>query len=254
MLFTDIKGFTTFSEQRPPQEVVTRLNEYLADMVQLVEKFDGTVDKFIGDGIMVYWGAPLAQPDHAKLAMSCALAMDKEMVRLGAKWKVEGVEPFTIRGGAQSGDVVAGNIGSLGKKMEYTLIGDAVNQAARLEGAAKYYGVDFLIGESTYLMTRDTFRYRELDRARMVGKQLPVTIYELLGDLSEPEEKWIADFGAALSLYRARQWEEAGRCFAAILELMPEDRPSSIYFDRCEYFRRNPPATDWDGVFNRTDK
>lgn len=254
VLFTDIKGFTTFSESRPPQEVVTRLNEYLAAMVQLIEKFDGTVDKFVGDGIMIYWGAPLAQPDHAKLALSCILAMKKEMTRLAAKWEAEGVEPFSIRGGAQSGEVVAGNIGSLGKKMEYTLIGDSVNQAARLEGAAKYYGVDFLIGESTYLLTRDIYRYRELDKARMVGKQVPVTIYELLGNLSEPEDKRVTEFAAALSLYRAHKWEEAGRGFAGILNEVPGDRPSKIYFDRCEYFKKNPPAKDWDGVFNRTDK
>ncbi len=254
VLFTDIKGFTTFSEKRPPQEVVTRLNEYLAAMVHVIEQFDGTVDKFIGDGIMAYWGAPIEQADHAKLSVACMLAMEKEMERLGAKWKVEGVEPFSIRGGAQSGEVVAGNVGSLGKKMEYTLIGDTVNQAARLEGAAKYYGVDFLIGESTYLMTSDIYRYRELDKARMVGKQVPVTIYELLGSLSEPEDERLAKFGAALSLYRAQKWEEAGRCFAAILNEIPKDRPSRIYYDRCEYFKGNPPAKDWDGIFNRTDK
>ena len=254
VLFTDIKGFTAFSESRSPQEVVTRLNEYFAAMVQLIEKFDGTVDKFIGDGIMIYWGAPLAQSDHAKLAISCILAMKTEMARLAAKWKEESVVPFSIRGGAQSGEVVAGNIGSLGKKMEYTLIGDSVNQAARLESAAKYYGVDFLIGESTYLLTRDIYRYRELDKARMVGKQVPVTIYELLGNLSEPEDKRIAEFAAALSLYRAQHWEAASARFAGILNEVPEDRPSKIYLDRCAYFKKNPPAKDWDGVFNRIDK
>lgn len=254
VLFTDIRGFTTFSESRPPQEVVARLNEYLAAMVVVIEQFDGTVDKFIGDGIMVCWGAPLAQPDHAKLAVSCMLAMKKEIARLGAKWKNEGVEPFSIRGGAQSGEVVAGNIGSVGKKMEYTLIGDTVNQAARLEGAAKYYGVEFLIGESTYLLAQDAYRFRELDKARMVGKHVPVTIYELLGNLSEPEDDRVAKFSAALAHYRAREWEEAERSFAAILKEYPEDRPSRIYCDRCEYFKGNPPAKDWDGVFNRTDK
>jgi len=220
----------------------------------VIEQFDGTVDKFIGDGIMIYWGAPLAQPDHAKLAISCMLAMKKEMARLGAKWKEEGVEPFSIRGGAQSGDVVAGNIGCHGKKMEYTLIGDTVNQAARLEGTAKYYGVDFLIGETTYLMTRDTYHYRELDKVRVVGKQVPVTIYELLGALSEPAEAWVAKFDAALAHYRAHRWEEAEKCFASILGAVPGDRPSMICLERCEHFKVNPPAEEWDGVFNRMDK
>ncbi|HEU0188501.1 MAG TPA: adenylate/guanylate cyclase domain-containing protein [Gallionella sp.] len=254
VMFTDIKGFTSFSETRSPQEVVTRLNEYLAAMVQVIDQFDGTVDKFIGDGIMVYWGAPLAQPDHAKLAVACVLEMKKTMERLGAKWKHESVVPFVIRGGALSGEVVAGNIGCHGKKMEYTLIGDTVNQASRLEGAAKYYGVDFLIGESTYLLTRDTYRFRELDKIRVVGKLVPVKVYELLGTLSEREDNWVKEFDAALALYRAHRWEDAANCFATILEEIPEDKPSKLYLERCNYYKNTPPSKEWDGVFNRTDK
>ncbi|OGS96027.1 MAG: guanylate cyclase [Gallionellales bacterium RIFCSPLOWO2_02_FULL_57_47] len=254
VLFTDIKGFTSFSETRSPQEVVTRLNEYLAAMVQVIDRFDGTVDKFIGDGIMVYWGAPLAQPDHAKLAVACMLEMKKTMAQLGVNWEKEGVVPFVIRGGALSGEVVAGNIGCHGKKMEYTLIGDTVNQASRLEGTAKYYGVSFLLGESTYLLTRDTYRYRELDKIRVVGKHVPVTVYELLGTLSEPEDNRVAKFAAALALYRAHRWEEAEKYFASILDEIPGDKPSQIYLERCEYYKNNPPPMDWDGVFNRVDK
>ena len=254
VVFTDIKGFTTFSETRSPQEVVTRLNEYLAAMVQVIDQFDGTVDKFIGDGIMVYWGAPLAQPDHAKLAVACMLEMKKTMAQLGEKWEKEGVVPFVIRGGALSGEVVAGNIGCHGKKMEYTLIGDTVNQASRLEGTAKYYGVSFLIGESTYLLTRDTYRFRELDKIRVVGKHVPVTVYELLGTLSEPEDNRVAKFAAALALYRAHRWEEAEKYFASILDEVAEDKPSKIYLERCEYYKNNPPPLDWDGVFNRVEK
>jgi adenylate cyclase len=254
VLFTDIKGFTSFSETRSPQEVVTRLNEYLAAMVQVIDQFDGTVDKFIGDGIMVYWGAPLAQPDHAKLAIACMLEMKRTMERLGAKWASEGVVPFVIRGGALSGEAVAGNIGCHGKKMEYTLIGDTVNQASRLEGTAKYYGVSFLIGESTYLLTRDAYRFRELDKIRVVGKHVPVTVYELIGPLSEPEDSRIAKFGAALALYRGHRWEEAEKYFASILDEVPEDKPSKIYLERCEYYKNIPPPEDWDGVFNRVDK
>lgn len=254
VLFTDIKGFTTFSETRSPREVVDRLNEYLAAMVQVIDRFDGTVDKFIGDGIMVYWGAPLAQPDHAKLAVACMLEMKKTMVRFGVQWKKEGVVPFEIRGGAFSGEAVAGNIGCHGKKMEYTLIGDTVNQASRLEGTAKYYGVTFLIGESTYLLARDAYRFRELDKIRVVGKLVPVTVYELLGSLSEPEDKWAAKFATALAHYRARRWGDAEKEFSSVLDELPEDRSSRIYLERCEYFSANPPPPDWDGVFNRTDK
>jgi len=254
ILFTDIKGFTAFSEKHTPQEVVARLNEYLGEMVQVVEEYDGYVDKFIGDGIMAYWGAPLAQADHAKLAIACVVAMKKSMQNLCVKWQAEGVEPFAIRAGVQSGEVVAGNIGLRGKKMEYTVIGDTVNQAARLESSAKYYGVDALVGENTYLRTRDSYRYRELDKIRMVGKQVPVTVYELTGPLSAEKNILNDQFAAALASYRACNWEEAEKYFASILAEHPQDRPSAMYLERCQYFKGAPVAEGWDGVFNRRGK
>jgi adenylate cyclase len=254
VLFTDIKGFTSFSEAHPPQEVVSRLNEYLGAMVQVIEQHDGTIDKFIGDGIMAYWGAPLAQPDHARLAIDCIKAINGRMKELHAKWQAEGLEPFTIRGGIQSGEVVAGNVGLAGKKMEYTVIGDTVNQAARLEGTAKYYGVAYLVGEEAYQKSREFCRYRELDKIRVVGKHLPVTIYEPLEGLSRLEAQQAEQFGAALALYRTREWEKARAGFRAVLESVPEDNPSKIYSERCEYFMHNPPAAEWDGVFNRAEK
>ena len=254
VLFTDIKGFTSFSETHPPQEVVSRLNEYLGAMVQVIEQHDGTIDKFIGDGIMAYWGAPLAQPDHAKLAIDCIRAINERMKALHAKWTESGVEPFSIRGGLQSGEVVAGNVGLAGKKMEYTVIGDTVNQAARLEGTAKYYGVTYLVGEETYQKTREMCRYRELDKIRVVGKQFPVTIYEPLEGMSALDFPTAARFEAALALYRAREWEKAQAAFTAVLDAAPEDKPSRIYLERCGYFAQNPPPENWDGVFNRAEK
>ncbi|WP_283742739.1 adenylate/guanylate cyclase domain-containing protein [Sideroxydans sp. CL21] len=254
VLFTDIKGFTSFSEAHPPQEVVSRLNEYLGAMVQVIEQHDGTIDKFIGDGIMAYWGAPLAQPDHAKLAIDCIRAIHVRMEALRTQWKERGVEPFSIRGGIQSGEVVAGNVGLAGKKMEYTVIGDTVNQAARLEGSAKYYGVTYLVGEETYQMTREMCRYRELDKIRVVGKQLPVTIYEPLEGMSALDFPMAARFEAALALYRAGEWEKAQAAFSTVLDAALEDKPSRIYFERCGYFMQNPPPEDWDGVFNREEK
>ncbi|MDO8989971.1 MAG: adenylate/guanylate cyclase domain-containing protein [Sideroxyarcus sp.] len=254
VLFTDIKGFTTFSEAHPPQEVVSRLNEYLGAMVQVIEQHDGTIDKFIGDGIMAYWGAPLAQPDHARLAMECIKAINARMNELRAKWLAEGLEPFTIRGGLQSGEVVAGNVGLAGKKMEYTVIGDTVNQAARLEGTAKFYGVAYLVGEETYQRTREFCRYREVDKIRVVGKQLPVTIYEPLEGLSRLDAAAADRFEAALALYRTRDWAGAQAAFKAVLDVAPGDSPSRIYMERCAYFMQNPPVADWDGVFNRAEK
>jgi adenylate cyclase len=223
-------------------------------MVQLIYEHDGTVDKFIGDGIMAYWGAPLSQPDHAKRAVACALAMKEAMARLIAKWEKEGVEPFVIRGGIQSGDVVAGNIGSRGQKMEYTVIGDTVNQAARLEGMAKYYGVVFVVGDSTYLKTCDSFRFRRLDRVRVVGKEIPVAIHELRGPVQPTEDPLENLFAAALSVFRLQRWDEAQKAFSAILAEFPNDKPSQLYLERCAHFKESPADTDWDGVFNSLEK
>jgi adenylate cyclase len=254
IIFTDIKGFTSFSEKHTPQEVVNRLNEYLGVMVQVIEEYDGYVDKFIGDGIMAYWGAPLAQADHANLAIACVLAMNNSMEKLCAKWQADGVEPFAIRAGVQSGEVVAGNVGLRGKKMEYTVIGDTVNQAARLESSAKYYGVDALVGEKTYQMTCDFFDYRELDKIRMMGKEIPVTVYELIGAQSGKINRLKEKFAAALAIYRAGKWEEAEQYFNAIAAEFPHDRPSKMYLERCQFFKGTPVAEGWDGVFNRRGK
>ena len=254
VMFTDIKGFTAFSERHRPQVVVSRLNEYLAAMVQLIHKHDGTVDKFMGDGILAYWGAPLPQPDHARRAVACAVAMHQLMGELATRWEQQGVEPFTIRGGLQTGDVVAGNIGSRGLKMEYTVIGDTVNQASRLEGMAKYYGVDFVVGDETYQRTRDIFRFRPLDRVRVAGKDIPVAIHELRGPVQAQEDKLETLFGAALGLFRQQRWEQAEWAFLDVLAEYPNDMPSRLYLERCLQFKAAPVGPDWDGVFNRLDK
>ena len=254
IIFTDIKGFTSFSEKHTPREVVQRLNEYLGEMVQVIEKFDGYVDKFIGDGIMAYWGAPLAQADHAKLAIACILAMQETMAHLRIKWQNQGLEPFAMRAGVQSGEVVAGYVGLRGRKMEYTVIGDTVNQAARFESSAKYYGVDVLVGESTYLHTRDAYRYRELDKVRMMGKQVPVRVYELIEAQADKTLKLHEQFATALAIYRECRWEEAEKYFMYILAEYPEDKPSEMYVERCQFFRKNPAEERWDGVFNRRGK
>lgn len=254
IIFTDIKGFTSFSERHAPREVVSRLNEYLGEMVQVIEEYDGYVDKFIGDGIMAYWGAPHSETDHAKLAIACIFAMQKTMTTLRRKWLAEGAEPFTIRAGVQSGEVVAGNIGLPGRKMEYTLIGDTVNQAARLESSAKYYGVNVLVGENTYTATHDAYRYRELDKVRMMGKQVPVTVYELTDTHITGKSELNERFAEALTIYREFRWEEAEKYFASILAQYPDDKPTEMYLERCQFFKKNPVDDEWDGVFNRRGK
>jgi len=154
----------------------------------------------------------------------------------------------------QSGEVVAGNVGFQGKKMEYTVIGDTVNQAARLEGTAKYYGVSFLVGENTYQLTRDVCKYRELDKIRVVGKQQPVVIYEPFTTASVDDEALRERFADGLSLYHRRQWSDASNAFKVLATDFPQDMPTKIYWERCDYFEKNPPSEGWDGVFNRTEK
>jgi adenylate cyclase len=254
VMFTDIKSFTSFSEQHKPQIVVARLNEYLEAMVQLIHQYDGTVDKFMGDGILAYWGAPLAQPDHAKRAVACAAAMRERMQQLTQRWQQQGLEPFSIRGGLQTGDVVAGNIGSRGLKMEYTVIGDTVNQASRLEGLAKYYGVDFVVGDETYLRTCTSFQFRRLDRVRVVGKEIPVSIHELRGASQGQDDRLSTLFAAALVHFRQQQWGAAEQALQAVLAEYPGDAPSQIYLERCQHYKSSPVGADWDGVFNRQEK
>ncbi|MFA5372343.1 MAG: adenylate/guanylate cyclase domain-containing protein, partial [Sideroxydans sp.] len=254
VLFTDIKGFTSFSESHSPQVVVSRLNEYLGAMVQVIEQHDGTIDKFIGDAIMAYWGAPLSQPDHAEQAMRCVVAMAERMAELKIQWADQELEPFSIRGGLNSGEVVAGNVGFAGKKMEYTVIGDTVNLASRLESTAKYYGITWLVGESTCRLAAETCQYREIDEIRVAGKQLPVTIYEPQVAPVALSGEQLTAFHAALTKYRLREWTAAQAGFEQLATELPHDQPCRLYIERCIYFAANPPAADWDGVFNRSEK
>ena len=180
--------------------------------------------------------------------------MKQLMAELGERWRAQGLEPFVIRGGIQSGDVVAGNIGSRGQKMEYTVIGDTVNQASRLEGMAKYFGVDFVVGDETYLKTCDSFRYRRLDRVRVAGKDIPVAIHELRGPAQPGEDRLDTLFAAALAQFRQQQWDQAEKSFTAILAEYPNDMPSRLYLERCLQFKAAPAGPEWDGVFNRQDK
>jgi adenylate cyclase len=223
-------------------------------MVQIIEQHDGTIDKFIGDAIMAYWGAPLSQADHAKLAMRCLAAMAVRMDELCAELEREGQEPFAIRCGLHSGEVVAGNIGLAGKKMEYTVIGDTVNLASRLEGTAKYYGITYLVGDATYLSANDVCRYRELDKIRVIGRHLPVTIYEPQVGAAILSDAELERFDAALQLYRAHNWCEARLIFQKLALVLPHDKPTQMYIERCDFFIEHPLNTDWDGVFNRAEK
>jgi adenylate cyclase len=180
VLFSDIRGFTSFSEKHQPEEVVSLLNEYLGAMTEIVFRHEGTLDKFVGDAIMALWGAPVGQPDHAERAARCALDMIHKLKQLQAKWTAEGKYAIDIGIGINTGDMVVGNMGAEGKKMDYTVIGDNVNLGARLEGLTRKYNNHIIISEYTYEKVKDIVEARELDSVTVKGKEKPVVVYDLV--------------------------------------------------------------------------
>ena len=255
VLFSDIRGFTTISEKLTPEELVHLLNEYLTVMTDIVFKYDGLLDKYMGDAIMAVYGAPLDQPDHPVRACRTALDMIEELKKLQQKWSEEGRPVLHIGIGINSGDMVVGNMGSQ-MRFDYTVMGDSVNLGSRLEGTNKEYGTSIIISEYTYDGVKDVLTCRELDSVRVKGKKLPVKIYELLCDKKDaaPLEAFVQRFNEALDKYKQARWDEAIAAFGKVLEIRPDDPPSRLYIRRCEDLKENPPPQPWDGVFTMTKK
>ena len=255
VLFSDIRGFTTVSEKLSPEELVHLLNEYLTAMTNIVFKYEGLLDKYMGDAIMAVFGAPLDQPDHALRACRTALGMMEALKTLQKKWTDEGRPVLNIGVGINSGDMVVGNMGSE-MRFDYTVMGDSVNLGSRLEGINKEYGTNIVISEYTYAAVKEKLCCRELDMVRVKGKKLPVRIYELLGEKRD-EAKWrdlIRLFDEALALYRQGCWDDATAAFRKVLEVRPGDPPSELYLERCVELQKEPPPEDWDGVCTMTRK
>lgn len=257
VMFSDIRGFTTISEKIDAQELADFLNLYLSDMSRIVFNRQGTLDKFIGDAVMAFWGAPYEEPGHENNACECALDMMKRVNELQKQWEAEGKPHLDIGIGLNTGVASVGNMGSKSRKA-YTALGDSVNLSSRLEGLNKDYGTHILINESTYRAVKDSqFVFRELDLIRVKGKLQPVTIYELVGRSSEilPETaELLSRFTAARALYRARKWDLAQQAFQAILETTPTDGPSRTYWKRCQEYLFDEPPLNWDGVFTMDHK
>jgi adenylate cyclase len=262
VMFSDIRGFTTISEKLDAQELALFLNGYLSDMTRIVFDTQGTLDKYIGDAVMAFWGAPYEDPGHAARACTAALSMMGRVHELQKQWESEGKPKLDIGIGLNSGVASVGNMGSA-LRYGYTALGDTVNLSSRLEGLNKDYGTHILANESTYAAAKDAgFLFRELDSIRVKGKLQPVTIYELVGQLSELQQdpnfpdlqQCFAQFAQARQLYLHRQWPAAQQAFQSILDHWPNDGPSRMYWKRCqEYLFDEPPAT-WDGVFTMTHK
>ncbi len=250
VMFTDLAGFSMVSERFPPEDVVGILNEYFTSMTDIILAHNGTVDKFEGDAVMAFFGAPVQTPDHALQAVRAAYEMQLKLKGLWAKWKEEDKPAMPMRIGINTGPMVVGNMGSV-NKMNYTVMGDSVNVAARLETAGKLYGSDILIGDETKKAAEGEFAVRELDLARVPGRETPVKIYEIFGKRDEMDEaglKVLGLFKEGRELFVKRDFEGAKRVFEQIIEIDPDDRPSRLYIERCEKFTASPPGDSWEGI------
>lgn len=257
ILFSDVRSFTTMSESMGARETVSMLNEYFATMVDVIFNNGGILDKYIGDAIMALFGAPFGGPHDADNAVTVANDMMLALRNLNDTRRANGRVPLEIGIGLSTGNVIVGNIGSP-KRMEYTVIGDSVNLASRLEGATKYYGAGILLSESTVQeLTRD-FTLREIDLMRVKGKERPVAVYESLGyhtEASFPNLKEVLEaYREGLGAYRRRDWTHAIRAFTAAAAANPGEKTSRLYIERCGHYLATPPADNWDGVWVLTEK
>ena len=251
ILFSDIAGFTSFSEKKQPEELVSIINEFLNEMSEIIINNEGTVDKYLGDAIMAFWGAPVEVKNHAVKACLTALQMQAKLTSLRDSWTSSGEMPIFIRIGIHTGNVIVGNIGGV-KRFDYTVIGDAVNLASRLEGANKEYSTSIMISDSTYELVKEHFYARELDVIRVKGKTKTTKVYELVCPSADVNSKKMieefGDYSSALALYRSKNFEPAFDYFKRSYEKLG-DYPSKVYMDRCEFYLINPPGQSWDGVF-----
>jgi adenylate cyclase len=250
VLFSDVRGFTTISEGLDPKQLTQLMNEFLTPMTHIIHHNRGTIDKYMGDAIMAFWGAPLADPQHASHAVKAGLEMIAGMTKLQEQFKAKGWPEIKIGVGLNTGEMTVGNMGSE-FRMAYTVMGDAVNLGSRLEGLTKNYGVYIIVSEFTKEKAPE-YLYRELDIVRVKGKDEPVTIFEPICELGQ-EDKSIKDelklYRETLRLYRAQNWDLAEMQFINLQKMHPARYLYRIYLERIAYYRQNPPGADWDGVF-----
>ncbi|KHE92681.1 MAG: adenylate/guanylate cyclase domain-containing protein [Candidatus Scalindua rubra] len=254
--FSDIKEFSSISEKLQPTELIELLNEYLSEMTDQILDHGGFLDKYIGDAIVAAFGVPLEQPDHAVKACLATIDNQKRLRELNAKFKEEGRLQIKARIGLNSGRALVGNVGST-NRLSYTVIGDEVNLGARLEAANKYYGTYAMISERTYELARDHIEVRELDTIRVVGKEKPVKVYELIdrkGQIQGDKREVLKLYEDGLKMYRKKEWQKAIDMFQEALNKDPHDGPSLTYIERCRGYAQNPPPENWDGVYSLTGK
>ena len=242
LLFTDLKGFTAISEQMSPEAVSRLLNRHLTEMTRIILHHNGTVDKFIGDAIMAFWGAPLDDPQQAVHACRAAMEMQEAMVIMRQQLSSEGMPPLYMRIGIHSGSAIVGNMGS-NDRFDYSAIGDTVNLASRLEGINKLYDTEILLSENTAAQIQQNFTLRQVDKVKVKGKLEAVEIFtletnEIINSLNQE----------AIDAYRSSQWDQSESLWNRVLEISPQDRIAAIYLQRIAAFRKTPPQEKWGGA------
>jgi adenylate cyclase len=249
ILFSDVRGFTSISEALSPEDLKEYINQYLTDMSAIIRHRRGTLDKYIGDAIMAFWGAPVADADHARQGVITALEMQRECVKLREKFRARGWPEFNIGIGLNSGPVRVGDMGSQVRKA-YTAMGDAVNLASRLEGRTKFYGVGILVGEVTKDLVKDVV-YRELDLIKVKGKDTAVRVFEPLGLEGEVDKKVLDElklWHQTLRAFRAQQWDQVEVNLINLQRMSPGSELYKLYAEDVARYRRNPPPAGWEGV------
>lgn len=250
VLFSDVRGFTTISEGLDPRQLTQLMNEFLTPMTHVIHHHRGTIDKYMGDAIMAFWGAPVPDPDHARNALLAAMEMITKLESLQDHFKSRGWPPIKVGVGLNTGDMTVGNMGSE-FRLAYTIMGDAVNLGSRLESLTKNYGVDIMVSEFTSARVPD-FAFRELDCVRVKGKDKPVKIYEPIGperELKPGQREELALYLEALKLYRSQQWDRAREALAQLHQLTPTRMLYTLYLERIAQFEQQPPPADWDGTY-----
>jgi adenylate cyclase len=259
LLMSDLRGFTSISEQMDSQQLVAQLNEYLSAMVDDIFALRGSVDKFVGDAILAVWGHlnSSGAAEDTTFAIRAALRMQTSLRRLNAEWQRRGLRPFEMGCGVNFGEVVFGNIGST-RKMEPTVIGDTVNATARLEGLTRDYGRELLVGETAAELVRESFKLQFVDRVALKGKAQPLDLYSVLEGLDQAQKSsmnaYLENYDRAQAAYRAGSFLEAAALFQSCLEHWPNDKLVSVYVKRCRWLIEHPPGVEWQGVHVATHK
>lgn len=256
VFFSDISKFTSIVEKMDPERLIQDLCVYFEGISKTILENKGTIDKYIGDAVMAFWGAPILMEDHAQKACDAAISVQNNLQNLFYQWNNHGKIPFLTRIGIHTGNVIVGNLGYK-ERLNYTVIGDAVNVSSRLEGINKVYGTNIIVSENTFKKCPDDYEFRLLDRVSLLGRYEGMFIYELISfknGIDEIQKELNQDYETGLKYYFDQNWLEALKYFDTVIKHRPDDSPASLMRERCLLYKENPPAKEWNGVFVQDTK